>query len=153
MPNRPVSPLYTQVDASPAQITSNEGALTRGQESLEQTKILRDVLRALDRQNELMEELISQVGANQRQRNQELNHWRTTNPELSTHCRKAAEALSKVQTEFLRALTEEATENAEAMTDGEFLLAEFVDRYGPRLAHLNGVMQVLAQLGTTPNNK
>jgi hypothetical protein len=25
---------------------------------------------------------------------------------------------------------------------------EFVDRVGPRLAHLNGVLQVLAQLGS-----
>jgi hypothetical protein len=30
------------------------------------------------------------------------------------------------------------------------MLNEFVDRYGPRLAHLNGVLQVLAQLGSTP---
>jgi len=25
-----------------------------------------------------------------------------------------------------------------------------VDKYGPRLAHLNGVIQVLAQLGSSP---
>jgi len=30
--------------------------------------------------------------------------------------------------------------------DGEFMLNEFVDRFGPRLAHLNGVLQVLSQL-------
>ena len=35
--------------------------------------------------------------------------------------------------------------------DGDFLLNEFVDRFGPRLAHLNGVIQVLAQLSSTPN--
>jgi hypothetical protein len=28
------------------------------------------------------------------------------------------------------------------------MLNEFVDRFGPRLAHLNGVLQVLAQLGS-----
>jgi hypothetical protein len=34
--------------------------------------------------------------------------------------------------------------------DGEFVLSEFVDRFGPRMAHLNGVLQVLAQIsGTT----
>jgi hypothetical protein len=33
-------------------------------------------------------------------------------------------------------------------------LSEFVDRYGPRLAHLNGVLQVLAQLSSNnPTNK
>jgi hypothetical protein len=30
------------------------------------------------------------------------------------------------------------------------MLNEFVDRFGPRLAHLNGVLQVLSQLGATP---
>lgn len=38
--------------------------------------------------------------------------------------------------------------NEEDLLDGEFVLSEFVDRFGPRLAHLNGVLQVLAQLGT-----
>jgi hypothetical protein len=33
------------------------------------------------------------------------------------------------------------------LIDGEFMFNEFVDRHGPRLAHLNGVLQVLAQLG------
>jgi hypothetical protein len=36
------------------------------------------------------------------------------------------------------------------MADGEFVLNEFIDRFGPRLAHLNGVIQVLAQLSSTP---
>ena len=66
-------------------------------------------------------------------------------------CREAAETLSNVQTEFLRGLTEEITESAEDFLEGDFLLNEFVDRYGPRLAHLNGVLQVLSQLSTVPS--
>jgi len=34
--------------------------------------------------------------------------------------------------------------------EGDFMLNEFVDRFGPRLAHLNGVLQVLTQLGSNP---
>ena len=64
--------------------------------------------------------------------------------------RKAAESLSKVQLEFLQSLTEEVYENADALMDGEFMLNEFVDRFGPRLAHLNGVLQVLSQLSPQP---
>ena len=37
----------------------------------------------------------------------------------------------------------------ENLLEGEFMMNEFVDRFGPRLAHLNGVLQVLAQLGTS----
>jgi hypothetical protein len=36
------------------------------------------------------------------------------------------------------------------MMDGEYMLNEFVDRFGPRLAHLNGVLQVLSQLSSMP---
>ena len=68
------------------------------------------------------------------------------NPDLADHCRYAAETLSRVQTNFLEHLTEDIRDNEEYLMDGEFMLNEFVDRYGPRLAHLNGVLQVLSQL-------
>jgi hypothetical protein len=54
---------------------------------------------------------------------------------------------SRVQTQFLEKLTDEVAENEDSLVDGDFMLSEFVDRFGPRLAHLNGVLQVLAQLG------
>ena len=55
-----------------------------------------------------------------------------------------------MQVDFLERLTEEIQDTAEEMADGDFLLNEFIDRYGPRLAHLNGVIQVLAQLSSAP---
>lgn len=113
----------------------------------ELVRLLREMVSAQDRQNELLEELVNQMGANQRQRNQELQQWKNANPELANKCRTAAEALSQVQTAYLSSLADEVIENAEALGDGEFMLSEFVDRFGPRLAHLNGVLQVLAQLG------
>ncbi len=81
----------------------------------------------------------------------ELNQWKQANPELAKGCRAAAEALSQVQIEFLATMTREIDENSDALMDGEFMLNEFVDRFGPRLAHLNGVLQILAQLSSTPN--
>ena len=68
-------------------------------------------------------------------------------PELARSCRDAAETLSRVQTQFLDNLTEEIRDSEESLSDSEFMLNEFVDRFGPRLAHLNGVLQVLPQLG------
>lgn len=113
----------------------------------EQTQLLRQILLAHDRQNELLEELINQFGAAQKQRNHELAQWKQANPAVARSCRTAAETLSKVQVEYLRTLTEEVQANEDVLGDGEFMLNEFVDRFGPRLAHLNGVLQVLAQLG------
>jgi hypothetical protein len=141
--------LFTQVDITAGAQVSRPREVADG--SLEQVALLRGILAAQDRQNELLEELVGQLTAAQRQRNQELAQWKQANPELARGCRLAAEALGKVQVEFLRSMSREVTENSEALLDGEFMLNEFVDRFGPRLAHLNGVLQMLAQLGNAPN--
>ncbi len=110
--------------------------------------LLRQLVAMQDKQNQLLEQLVQNTVAVQKQRATELQQWKDANPRLSKACRKAAESLSRVQTQFLESLTDEIGENEDALLDGEFMLGEFVDRFGPRLAHLNGVLQVLAQLGS-----
>jgi hypothetical protein len=146
---RSTAALFTQVDITAgAHVERPREHAGLGDEH---ASLLRNILAAQDRQNELLEELVNQFGAAQRQRAAELGQWKQANPELARSCRFAAEALTRVQVEFLQTMTSEINENAEALMDGEFVLNEFVDRFGPRLAHLNGVLQVLAQLSTTPN--
>jgi hypothetical protein len=146
--NRQTRPtLYSQIDVSHAGYAAPS---INNQGVHELAVIMREMLAAQDRQNELLEELVHQMTATQRQRAQELGQWKQANPRLARNCRMAAEALSKVQTEYLTNLTEEITENFETLRDGEFMLNEFVDRFGPRLAHLNGLLQVLSQLSATP---
>ncbi len=99
----------------------------------------------------MLEELIGQVGLNQRQKATELGQWKLANPRLARNCRRAAESLSKVQAEFLNNLTREIGENFDNLVEGEFMLTEFIDRFGPRMAHLNGILQVLSQLSAVPN--
>jgi hypothetical protein len=138
-------PLYSQVQVSP-------GPHSRASHSRdESTELLRDVLNAQDRTNELLEELVNVMATTQKQRQNELSQWRNAHPELAAACRDAAEALSRVQIEYLNRLTEEINYSSEDMIEGEFMLNEFVDRNGPRLAHLNGVIQVLAQLSSVSN--
>ena len=143
-----LSPMF-RIDVSQ---TASETHLPRQQESEESNgeiaNLLHQLVLAQDRQNELMEELIEQNSAAQRQRSNELTQWKEANPLLARRCRAAAEALSQVQTEFLHNLTVEINDNFESMMDGEFVLNEFVDRFGPRLAHLNGVLQLLSQLSS-----
>jgi hypothetical protein len=142
--NPPVS-LFTQVDITSASQSSH--TVTNETET---AHLLRQLLEAQDRQNELLEELVQQLGSAQRQRNAELNQWKQSNPRLARDCRLAADTLSRVQTEFLATMTDEIKQNADALLDGEFMLNEFVDRFGPRLAHLNGALQVLTQLSSAP---
>jgi hypothetical protein len=148
--SRPPSPaLFTQVDIT-AGTQVGRPAEDRDP-SAEQVGLLRSMLAAQDRQNELLEELVTQLSAAQRQRATELGQWKQANPELAKSCRQAAETLSQVQVEFLSSMIREIDDNVEALMDGEFMLNEFVDRFGPRLAHLNGVLQILAQLSSVPN--
>ena len=144
--HRPAPPLFSQVDVSSA--THAHSAMTSREEH---TELLREVLAAQDRTNELLEELGTVLAATQKQRANELNQWRNAHPNLAAACREAAEALSRVQIEYLDRMTDEINDSSEDMVEGEFVLNEFIDRFGPRLAHLNGVIQVLAQLSSVPN--
>lgn len=143
---RSVPPLFSQLDVStgshPQPVYSSRD---------EQSELLREILAAQDRTNELLEELSSTLAATHKQRLNELNQWRNAHPALAAACREAAEALTRVQIEYLDRMTEEINDTSDDMVDGDFLLNEFVDRYGPRLAHLNGVIQVLAQLSSVSN--
>ncbi len=137
------SSLFSPIDVTTHTSTSS-GDRAREADSVKD--VLHQMVAAQDRQNELLEELIEQMGASQRQRSAELAQWKQSNPRLARRCREAAEVLGKVQSAFLEAVTEEISDNAEDLVDGEFVLNEFVDRFGPRLAHLNGVLQVISQL-------
>jgi hypothetical protein len=136
--------MFSQVDVTPS--SQPRPVPTQSEEQVE---LLREVLSAQDRTNELLEELLQTMAANQKQRNHELTQWKKANPDLADGCREAAEVLSKVQVEYLDRMTEDISDMHDDLVEGEFMLNEFIDRYGPRLAHLNGVIQVLAQLGTT----
>jgi exonuclease VII large subunit len=110
--------------------------------------LLRQLVISQEKQNQLLEQLVQNTVNVQKQRASELQQWKDANPRLAKSCRRAAETLSKVQSEFLEKLTDEILDNEETLMDGEFMLSEFVDRFGPRMAHLNGILQVLAQLGS-----
>jgi len=148
-PTRGRPSLVSQIDV--AQPVFHPSAPANRQQDTEVGCLLRQLLAAQDRQNELLEELIGQVGANHRQKVAELGQWKQANPRLARNCRLAAEALGKVQAEFLESLTREISESYQNLMDGDFMLNEFVDRFGPRMAHLNGILQVLSQLSAVPN--
>lgn len=139
--------LFTHID-----VTSQSMPSTPSGNSHDLAALMTQLIVSQNRQNELLEQLIQQMSAAQKQRANELGQWKQANPELAKRCRSAAETLGQVQTRFLETVTEEIADNGESMMDGEFMLNEFVDRFGPRLAHLNGVLQVLSQLSAVAAN-
>lgn len=139
-------PIFSQFDISAGSVPSVSQPPVAG-DLAETNRLLRDLVVSHQRSNELLVELVNQVSLQQRQRVAELKAWKEANPQLAKDCRRAAESLSKVHTEFLSSLAQEAADNADDFADSEYALGEFIDRYGPRLAHFNGVLQLFAQLG------
>lgn len=140
-------PGFTQFDISANSIASSAAGSASPGDLAETNRLLRDMVALQGKSCELLGELLNQVSLQQRQRMAELKAWKEANPELAASCRQAAESLAKVHTEFLAGIARDAAENAEDFTDSEYALGEFIDRYGPRLAHFNGVLQLFAQLG------
>lgn len=138
-----------RIDVS-ADPTSTPGV--QGDSGMAMVALMRQMIALQEKQNQMLEQMLNNAAQGQKQRSNELQQWKDANPRLANSCRNAAEALAKVQTQFLENITYEIVENEENLAEGDFMLNEFVDRYGPRLAHLNGVLQMLAQLGSgVPN--
>ncbi len=140
-----ISPVF-RIDVSSD--TSHDPGV--GRSDIVQIELLRQLVAGQQRQNELLAELTQMSVGMQKQRAAELQQWKEQNPRLARACRRAAEALNTVQTRFLESITDEVIDNQENLEDSDYMLHEFVDRFGPRLAHLNGVLQVLAQLSESP---
>ncbi len=140
-----LSPMF-RIDVSPEPSTAAATPKSTDKEQL-MLAFMRRMVALQEKQNELLDILVQHTAGLQKQRSLELQQWKDANPRLARSCRRAAEALSKIQVQFLDNLTQEVAENEESLNDADFMFSDFVDRYGPRLAHLNGVIQVLAQLG------
>lgn len=138
--------LVGSVEANPATtITQRTENQTTTIELLQQLVILQS------KQNDLLQDIANKLSAAQRQRDFELAQWKRANPVLAQSCKAAVNALGKIQRDFLTTLVCEMDENLEDIQDNEFLLNEFFEKYGPRIAHLNTLMQTLSVFGNAPD--
>ena len=142
---RPMPQLFGTIDVS---ANPNSAANTRVCTEELVVSLLRQIATVQEKQTALMEQMVAHLSHNKRQRDQELHNWKEQNPKLAKNCKTAADTLVKVQTHMLKTITGEVIMADEDLVDSDFMLNEFVDRFGPRLAHLNGILQVLAQLGS-----
>jgi hypothetical protein len=143
--DNPLQAAFSSID-----VTASSGSPDAGDTAADVNTLLAGLMRRMvieqEASNTLLKELIGQMQSQQRGRADELDKWKEANPKLANRCRVAAETLSDVQNDFLMGLTAEVEDSEDALRDSDYMLQEFVDRYGPRLAHLNGVLQVLSQL-------
>jgi hypothetical protein len=107
---------------------------------------LRQVAEMQRQQLELMRET-AQFARDQRARQiAELERWQQSHDGVIDACKDALGQLEQVHASLMRDLSEYVAENHENLVDGDFALSDFVDRFGPRLAHLNTMLAVLRPL-------
>jgi hypothetical protein len=112
-------------------------------------EILRQLLENQRQQLELAREA-TQVAREQRSRQMsELERWQAGHEGVLEHCRDALGKLEQVHASLMREMAEYVDENHENLVEGDFALSDFVDRFGPRLAHLNTMLAVLRPLSMT----
>lgn len=76
----------------------------------------------------------------------ELERWQQGHEGVLDDCKETLGRLEEVHASLMRDLAEYVEENQENLVEGDFSLSDFVDRFGPRLAHLNTMLAVLRPL-------
>ncbi len=131
--------------------TSNDGNYREEERHAEEMSLLRQMTLQMKRQNELLTQLINLQTAAQRQRTHELQLWRSAHPELALGCRTLLQKMSEMQADYFTRMVDESSENSEDWEYSEYMFNDFIDRFGPRLMHLNGLLQALSQLAAPPD--
>jgi len=112
-------------------------------------EVQRQILENQRQQLELAREA-AQIGREQRARQiSELERWQASHAQVLDHCRDSLGKLETVHAAMMGELVDYVAENHENLVEGDFALTEFVDRFGPRLAHLNTMLAVLRPLVMT----
>lgn len=133
---------------SPVPASDEPGALLHLMVGLQhQTlEIQRQQLEMQRQQLELLRET-TQIARDQRARQSaELERWQNGHEGVLQDCQDALGKLEEVHASLMRDMADYVDENHENLVEGDFALSDFVDRFGPRLAHLNTMLAVLRPL-------
>jgi len=109
-------------------------------------EIQRQILQNQQQQLELAKET-AQIAREQRSRQiAELERWQNGHEQVLDQCRESLGQLEQVHSALMGELVNHVADNHENLLEGDFALTDFVDRFGPRLAHLNTMLAVLRPL-------
>ena len=127
-----------------------QALVTLQSQTLETQKL---ILQSQSQQLELAREA-TQIAREQRARQvAELERWQAGHDQVLDQCRVSLGQLEQVHSALMGELVNHVAENHENLVEGEFALTDFVDRFGPRLAHLNTMLAVLRPLAIARSNK
>ena len=143
-----VSPTGQSPTSTPGNPNGDPVALLHALVSLQSQTldVQRQILQNQQQQLELAKEA-AQLAREQRSRQiAELERWQSGHERVLDQCRESLGQLEQVHSALMGELVNHVAENHENLVDGEFALTDFVDRFGPRLAHLNTMLAVLRPL-------
>jgi hypothetical protein len=80
-----------------------------------------------------------------------LARWEAEFPGIGTACKQVLPQLERAYLTVIRDLTDKLLAEPDALTD-EFVLSEFLDRYGLRLGQLGNMLSQLAPLADASSN-
>ena len=109
----------------------------------------RQILETQRQQLELAREAAHVAREQRARQGAELERWQAGHEGLLEHCRQSLGQLEQVHAALMTELIRHVDENHENLVDGEYALTDFVDRFGPRLAHLNTMLAVLRPLAVS----
>jgi hypothetical protein len=75
-----------------------------------------------------------------------LSRWENEFPQIGVACKQALPILERAYLELIRELTERVNAAEAADLDDEFVLGEFLDRFGIRLSQLGNILGQIAPL-------
>ena len=89
----------------------------------------------------------AQINREQRARQiAELERWQNSHDGVLDLSKEALSNLEQVHAALIGEMSNYTSENQENLVEGDFALSDFVDRFGPKLAHLNTMLAVLRPL-------
>lgn len=160
-PDRSAQPPWTySMEVTPAGQTQAAAQLPAGPVSTDPAALFQLMLQMQSNTNEMLRQLVDQnrtlleltretvqVARDQRARQmQELERWQTSHQAVLFETRGVLKTLEQVHGQIMEQLVTFVHENESELTEGEFTLADFTDRFGPRLGHLNTILSVLRPL-------
>ncbi len=108
--------------------------------------VQRQILETSKAQLDLAKEA-AQIARDQRSRQiGELERWQNSHDRVIDDCKMALGQLESVHAALMGDMSHYIEENHDNLVEGDFALSDFVDRFGPRLAHLNTMLAVLRPL-------
>ena len=133
----------------PTSIEMNLNALTSLQaQSLE---IQRQILDNSRQMLELTRESAQFIRDQRARQIADLERWQSQHKSVLGQCEESLANLEQVHASLMQTLSQYIHDNQENLLDNDYVLGDFVDRFGSKIAHLNTMLAILRPLAASKN--